>query len=144
MQVGELLKSAREARGMSQQEVARATRIPLESIARMEEDAWDALPGEVFARGFARAYAKLVGADEVAVLEGIPLTPEAERGVLPHGTGLGAGNADGREANNYGTAVAFVVLLILFSVAASMVMRPRSRNVPPQLSAIDAPASSAV
>jgi hypothetical protein len=34
----------------------------------------------------------------------------------------------------FGVAIAFVVLLILFTLALSMVMRPRGRDIPPELS----------
>ena len=56
--VGRYLKRTREARAMSLEEVSRATRIPVVSIERIEGDHFDDLPGEVFVRGFLRAYAR--------------------------------------------------------------------------------------
>lgn len=56
--VGRYLKRTREARAMSLEEVSRATRIPVASIEQIEGDHFDDLPGEVFVRGFLRAYAR--------------------------------------------------------------------------------------
>src|SRR5438552_377994 len=48
--IGRYLKRTREGRAMSTEEVARATRIPIASIERIEADHFDDLPGEVFVR----------------------------------------------------------------------------------------------
>src|SRR5262245_60770661 len=58
--VGEFLRRQREARGMSLEEVARATRVPLASMERIEAGQFDELPGEVFVRGFLKSYARAV------------------------------------------------------------------------------------
>src|ERR1044071_406828 len=59
--IGRYLRRTREARAMSVEEVSRATRIPVVSIERIEADHFDDLPGEVFVRGFLKAYARAVG-----------------------------------------------------------------------------------
>src|SRR5579871_5409414 len=58
--IGRYLKRTREARAMSVEEVSRATRIPVTSIDKIEADHFDDLPGEVFVRGFLKAYARAV------------------------------------------------------------------------------------
>ena len=58
--IGRQLRAAREARAMSIEEISRATRIPMGSVERIENDHFDDLPGEVFVRGFLRAYARAV------------------------------------------------------------------------------------
>ena len=65
--VGQYLRRQREARRMSLEEVARATRVPLASMERIESGQFDELPGEVFVRGFLRSYARAVeiSGDEV-------------------------------------------------------------------------------
>ena len=50
--VGKYLRQQREAKAMSIEEVARATRVPMSSVERLESDQFDELPGEVFVRGF--------------------------------------------------------------------------------------------
>ncbi len=48
---------------MSLEEIARVTRIPQRSLERLEEGAFEALPADVFVRGFLRSYAQCVGLD---------------------------------------------------------------------------------
>ena len=64
--VGAFLRRAREARGISVAEVSRATRIPQSTVTCIENDHFDDLPGEVFIRGFLRAYAQSVGLGPVS------------------------------------------------------------------------------
>jgi len=58
--IGRYLRRTREARAMSVEEISRATRIPVASIEKIEADHFDDLPGEVFVRGFLKAYARAV------------------------------------------------------------------------------------
>jgi len=66
--VGGLLRQLRESRGLTQEAVSLETRIPVASIRKIEENRFGELPGEVFVRGFLRAYARAVGADPARVL----------------------------------------------------------------------------
>src|SRR5260370_16849084 len=58
--LGSYLKRQRERRSISATELSRITRIPLASLEALESDRFDELPGEVFVRGFLRAYAVAV------------------------------------------------------------------------------------
>jgi cytoskeletal protein RodZ len=129
--IGRYLRTTREALGMSVEEIARATRIPFASIERIEGDHFDDLPGEVFVRGFLKAYARAVSlpvddvlarytaSRRVAWVTPLPLSPQQGK------------RAPGRRV---GVAIAFVLLLILFTVAISIVMRPRGHGMPRELS----------
>lgn len=64
---GTQLRDAREASGMSLADVAAKTRIPQRHLEAIERDDFNALPSTTYAVGFARAFARAVGADEVAV-----------------------------------------------------------------------------
>ncbi|MBA2919813.1 DUF4115 domain-containing protein [Sphingomonas sp. MAH-20] len=64
---GTQLRDAREASGLSLADVAAKTRIPQRHLEAIERDDFDALPSMTYAVGFARAYARAAGADEVAV-----------------------------------------------------------------------------
>ncbi len=64
---GERLRAAREAAGLSLAAVADRTRIPLRHLEAMENGSYEGLPSKTYAVGFARAYARAVGADEVAI-----------------------------------------------------------------------------
>lgn len=64
---GEMLRRARDAQGLSLDDVGARTRVPLRHLEAIEAGTLDALPSSTYAVGFARAYARAVGADEVAV-----------------------------------------------------------------------------
>ena len=64
---GAKLRGAREAQGLSVQDVATRTRIAQRQLEAIERDDYSALPGIPYAVGFARAYARAVGLDEVAI-----------------------------------------------------------------------------
>lgn len=64
---GAKLRAAREAQGLSMQDVATRTRIAQRQLEAIERDDYAALPGIPYAVGFARAYARTVGLDEVAI-----------------------------------------------------------------------------
>ncbi len=128
--IGRQLRAARESRAMSIEEISRATRIPMGSVERIENDHFDDLPGEVFVRGFLRAYARAVqlpvddvlarytSSRRVAWVTPIPLASPEKR-------------SQGRRV---GVAIAFVLLLVLFTLALSIVLRPRSHDMPRELS----------
>ena len=64
---GERLRQSREAQGLSLAEVAMRTRVPLRHLEAIETSDYSGLPSPTYAVGFARAYARAVGADEVAI-----------------------------------------------------------------------------
>lgn len=66
---GELLRQAREKRDWSQAEVARKLNLTVSSLNHVETGAFDKLPGHTFARGYIRAYAKLMDLDQAALVE---------------------------------------------------------------------------
>jgi transcriptional regulator with XRE-family HTH domain len=59
--VGDRLRSAREAKGLSLDDVAAMTRVPTRHLEHIDNGAWDSLPAITYSLGFARAYAKAVG-----------------------------------------------------------------------------------
>lgn len=61
--VGERLRLAREAKGLSLEDVARQTRIPLRHLEHIEREEWDALPAITYSVGFARSYANTIDLD---------------------------------------------------------------------------------
>jgi transcriptional regulator with XRE-family HTH domain len=64
---GNRLRTAREAAGLSLDDVVARTRVPLRQLSAVEEGRYAELPSPTYAVGFAKAYARAVGADEVAV-----------------------------------------------------------------------------
>jgi transcriptional regulator with XRE-family HTH domain len=65
--VGEKLRAAREAQGLELSEIAANTRIPQRHLDAIEKSQYASLPSITYAVGFAKAYARAVGADEVAI-----------------------------------------------------------------------------
>lgn len=59
--IGGRLRAAREARGLSLQDVANQSRIPLRHLQHIELEEWDELPAITYCVGFTRAYANAVG-----------------------------------------------------------------------------------
>src|SRR5262245_45529298 len=128
--IGQYLRRNREERAMSVEEVSRATRIPVGNVERLENDHFDDLPGEVFVRGFLKAYARALSipVDEVlarytssrrvALVTPLPMTSPIQK----------------TQGRRFGVAIAFVVLLILFTLALSIVLKPRGHDVPSELS----------
>jgi len=65
---GETLRQARESNGWTLAEVALKLNLTVSSLSNLEAGAFDKLPGHTFARGYIRAYAKLLGMDQAALV----------------------------------------------------------------------------
>jgi cytoskeletal protein RodZ len=65
--VGESLRAAREEKGLSLEDVAAQTRIPLRHLASIETGDWDNLPAPTYTIGFAKSYASAVGLDRTEI-----------------------------------------------------------------------------
>lgn len=61
---GQTLRMAREAEGMEVAEAARSLNMSESMLRNVEAGAFDKLNGHTFARGYVRAYAKLLGLDQ--------------------------------------------------------------------------------
>ena len=57
---GETLRKARESKNLAQAEVAQQLNLTMRALTQVEAGAFDKLPGHTFARGYIRAYAKLL------------------------------------------------------------------------------------
>ncbi len=115
---------------MSVAEIARATRVPTSSVERIEADQFDELPAEVFVRGFLKSYAKALGIAEEEVLARYTSSRRIAF-VTPLPMPNATRPARGRRV---GVAIAFVLLLILFTLALSIVLKPRGGEMPQELS----------
>lgn len=61
--VGQRLREAREAKGLSVEDIAAQTRIPTRHLTSLETGEWDKLPAATYSIGFAKNYAGAVGLD---------------------------------------------------------------------------------
>lgn len=129
--IGSYLRRERELRGVSLAEVADITRIPLKQLEKLEDDRLAELPGEVFIKGYLKAYARAVGLDVDDVLARFANTQVAgdvamltsRRSSLPPERG-----------HRFGLAIALVVFAVLATLAMSFLLRPRTQERPEQLS----------
>lgn len=67
VKVGEKLRDARLAQGLELSDIATRTRVPQRHLAAIEASDYSGLPSPTYAIGFVKAYARAVGADEVAL-----------------------------------------------------------------------------
>ena len=82
--VGQRLKEAREAAGLSIEDVAATTRIPTRHLASLEVSDWDQLPASTYSVGFAKNYATAVGLDKAEIAEQLRAEMGGARPVAPH------------------------------------------------------------
>lgn len=66
---GESLREARESRGWAVDEVAAQLNLTPLRLSQIEAGSFDQLPGNTFARGYVRAYAKLLGMDQSRLVQ---------------------------------------------------------------------------
>jgi len=65
---GETLRAAREEKGWALEEAASQLNLTPTSLGQIEAGSFDKLPGHTFARGYIRAYAKLLGMDQAQMV----------------------------------------------------------------------------
>jgi transcriptional regulator with XRE-family HTH domain len=71
--LGETLRRARQARGVTVEDAQRATRIPRRYLEALEEENFALLPAPVYARGFLRSYSGYLGLDPAELLPFFPV-----------------------------------------------------------------------
>lgn len=67
---GSALRTARESLGYTEQDMADALNLTVRAVADIEAERWNRFPAVAFARGYVRSYAKLLGLDADALLDG--------------------------------------------------------------------------
>ncbi len=71
--LGDTLQRARQARGITIEDAARATRIPRRYLEALEQENFTILPAPVYARGFLRSYSGYLGLDPGELLPFFPV-----------------------------------------------------------------------
>lgn len=131
--VGSTLRQQREKKRMSLAEVARVTRIPVGTLESIEQDHFDDLPGEVFVKGFLKSYAQSLGLQSDEIVARYTASRRVSN-VVPLPVASPVQAAREGQGRRFGVAIALVLLLILFTLAISIVLKPRGRDMPPELS----------
>lgn len=83
LSVGEKLRQAREAKGLSLEDVATRTRVPLRHLESIERGAWSDLPAPTYSMGFAKSYADAVGLDRLKIADDVRAEVGGYRGAQP-------------------------------------------------------------
>src|ERR1041385_5230140 len=71
--IGEALRSTRERKGLSIDQVAQETRISARFLEALEAETFEELPAPVYVRGFLRSYANFLHLDPTPLLEDLAL-----------------------------------------------------------------------
>jgi cytoskeleton protein RodZ len=82
--VGATLKTAREAQGLGLEQAAGRLRLMVRQLTAMEADDFPALGPPVFARGFVRNYARILGLDAEALVSRMAATGMEEPHTVEH------------------------------------------------------------
>lgn len=135
--IGRYLRRERELRQVSLEELAQTTRIPLKMLQHIEGDDFEKLPGEIFARGFLKCYARALG---IAPDEVLAVYSQQNRGVVVAAPSPIVAIQPPERGRRFGIAIALVILLILFTLALSIVLKPRQRDTQIELSVREVPA----
>ena len=69
---GAMLRSAREAAGLSLEQVAQQLKLAPRQVKALEDESFADLPGRTFSRGFVRNYARLLNLDAQDLLAHLP------------------------------------------------------------------------
>jgi cytoskeletal protein RodZ len=104
-------------------------------VERIEADRFDELPGEVFVRGFLKSYARAIG---VHPEEALARYTSSRRVAWVTPLPLSSPTVKPARGRRFGVAIAFVLLLILFTLALSIVLKPRGDDMPQELSRVAA------
>jgi cytoskeleton protein RodZ len=141
---GAWLRHQREARSVSLREIADNSKISLRYLEALEQDRFDVLPAPVFARGFLREYARVVGlnADEVVNLYLVALEERGEnaRRVERPKAVRGESSSSAPSSLGYGLLLGLAVVLFVGIAALLSFFAERRRAVPPE-SKLVAPAA---
>jgi cytoskeleton protein RodZ len=129
--IGEELRSAREAQGRTIQEASAATRIRPSYLEAIEGERFDELGGNVYAKGFIRSYASYLGVDPAPLLdvyrsEQRPEAPVFERAPRALTGGLGAERRRRGRSSWLLVGIVFVSIVLVASVWSLLKPAPSS------------------
>lgn len=139
---GEQLRRAREAAGLSLDQVAGQLRMPQQVVAALEAEQWSRLGAAVFVRGQLRSYARLLKVDLGGLLEQARIAPVEPPKLVSHTHTPRLRRA----AENIGRRAVYVVITAVLAVPVWYVISGNSNSAPPSTASLDvvpAPASAA-
>ncbi|MBP2654945.1 MAG: putative transcriptional regulator [Firmicutes bacterium] len=113
--VGKILRTEREKQGLSLKDIEKGTSIRSLYIQAIEDDEYQALPGEVYLKGFLRNYANFLGLDQQEILN---IYRQSQAPVeLPQeqveATNIGGGRKADYRNSIYGRWPVIVILVVI-------------------------------
>ena len=142
---GERLRTAREQKKLSLDDVAAQTRIPQRHLASIETAEWDNLPAPTYTIGFAKSYAAVVGLDRAEI--GDQLREEMGGQRFATATADVFEPADPRRTMPkslvIGAVIAAVLLIALMSVLNRRSLEQSDQNTTNNATTTSAPAPAA-
>jgi cytoskeleton protein RodZ len=142
--IGEALRSAREAQGKSVEDAAAATRIRPSYLEALEQEHFEQLGGNVYAKGFLRSYARFLGVDPAPLLDAYRAQERPDAPLFEHApTAIRGGRAGARRGQTW-LAVAIVCVSIILVVSLWSLLRPSPDPTQAQPPFAPEPATTAV
>ena len=142
--IGEALRSAREAQGKSVEDAAAATRIRPSYLEALEQEHFEQLGGNVYAKGFLRSYARFLGVDPAPLLDAYRAQERPDAPLFEHTpTAIRGGRASGRRGQTW-LAVAIVCVSIILVASLWSLLRPSPDPTEAQPPFAPEPATTAV
>ena len=139
--LGARLRAAREARGISREDMARRLRVSPTVVSDLESENWARLGASVYVRGHLKNYARLVDLPQVAVTHAVQRMAEA--GPLLPSLPAAAGDTWLRRNRNAFTYLVYVLLTLMLAIPTYTMLNNRGINSPEPLLANRSPAPSA-
>lgn len=154
--VGEQLRAAREAKGMSVSDVAKVLKLSVNQVVALEEDDWSSLPGNTIIRGFVRNYARLFKLDSEPLMSALSAlaVPQSAKLELPAGSNTTLPQIGKPERRNFATVFSGLLLVVLavliyffmpgdFWQSRLMALIPGTKGPEASVAAVDAAKSNA-
>jgi cytoskeletal protein RodZ len=141
--IGEALRSAREAQGKSVEDAAAATRIRSSYLEALEQERFDQLGGNVYAKGFLRSYARYLGIDPGPLLEAYRAQERPDAPLFEHAPAVIRGQASRRRGPTW-LVVAIVCVSVILLVSLWSLLRPSPDATSAQPPFQPAPATTVV
>jgi cytoskeleton protein RodZ len=118
---GARLRAAREAAGLSLDQVAQQLKLAPRQVKALEEESFGELPGRTFSRGFVRNYARLLHLDAQDLLAHLPDVAQAPALESPtlHSTGSMIAELPSASASRPGLGRWLIPLILIACIVAA-------------------------
>lgn len=134
--IGERLRTAREAAGLSVAEVGQKLKMPARVVVSLEAEDWSRLGAPVFVRGQLRSYAKLLGLPIDQVVQVSELAPVVATELTPRTYTPRMQ----RVAEQASRRAVYIVLTLALLVPIWVATRPQAEQIAREATPLDAPA----